>query len=57
MYLPLAMARDGIPVAAIAETVAYRRCVTLTLRYQRLHVLFGLNIRPPRHMLPNAAAP
>merc|ERR550532_3908160 len=41
----------------MAETVAYRRWVTLTRRCQFRQVLLGLNIRPPRHMFPKAAAP
>lgn len=48
------MTRAGTPEAAIADTVAYRFCVTLIFLCQRRHTRVGANIRPPRHMLPKA---
>ena len=40
-----------------AEQIAYRFCVVVTLRCQRLQVLVGANMRPPRHMFPKAPWP
>ena len=51
------MTRAGIPVAAMAEHIAYLRWLMLILRCQRRQVLVGANMRPPRHMLPNAPCP
>lgn len=54
---PLAMTSAGMPEAAIADTTAYLRCLMLTLRCHLRQVLVGANMRPPRHMLPNAPWP
>merc|ERR1712046_477223 len=57
MRWPRAMTRDGRADAARAEHTAYRRWLTLILRCHLRHVFVGLNMRPPRHMLPKAAWP
>merc|ERR1719502_2621376 len=57
MRWPRAITRAGTADAAMAEATAYRRWVRFTLRCHLRHVLVGENMRPPRHMLPNAPWP
>merc|ERR1719235_1635490 len=54
---PRAMTSGGRVLAASAEATAWRFCVTLTRRCHRRQTFVGLNIPPPRHMLPKAAWP
>lgn len=51
---PFDMTRAGIAEAAKAEQRAYLFWLTLILLCHLLQVFVGANIRPPRHMLPNA---
>lgn len=46
-----------MPVAAMAEQMAYLFWLTFILLCHLLHVFVGANIRPPRHMLPKAPWP
>lgn len=55
--LPLDMTSAGTPVAAMAEVMAYLRWLTLIFLCQRLQVLVGANMRPPRHIFPKAPWP
>lgn len=55
--LPFDMTTAGIPVAAMAEQMAYLFWLTLIFLCQRLQVLVGANIRPPLHMFPKAPWP
>merc|ERR1719353_1500859 len=57
MRWPRAITSAGTADAAMADATAYRRCVRFTLRCHLRHVLVGENMRPPRHMLPNAPWP
>lgn len=55
--LPFDITNAGTPVAAMADVMAYLRWLTFIFLCQRLQVLVGANIRPPRHMLPKAPCP
>lgn len=52
--LPFDITRAGMPVAAMAEQMAYLFWLTFILLCHLLHVFVGANMRPPRHMLPKA---
>merc|ERR1719396_182725 len=57
MRWPRAITSGGRALAARADTTAWRFWVTFTRLCHRLHVFVGLNIPPPRHMLPKAPCP
>ena len=54
---PRAITSAGTALAARPAAIAWRFCVTFTLRCHLRHVFVGANIRPPRHMLPKAPWP
>lgn len=55
--LPLDITNAGTPEAAIAEHKAYLFWFTFIFLCHLRQVFVGANIRPPRHMFPNAPCP